>query len=43
METIKVALEYMACYSTAFVLGVIVGAAIGFYVRGQWNELYNEE
>jgi hypothetical protein len=43
METIKVALEYMACYSTAFVLGFVGGAAVGFYVRRQWDELYNEE
>ncbi len=43
MQTIKVALEYMACYSTAFLIGTVVGGVIGFYIRRQWDELYSED
>lgn len=40
---LKTILEYVLCYSAAFFLGVAVGAAIGFYIREQWNELYGKD
>lgn len=43
MQTIKVMLEYVACYSSAFLIGTVVGGVIGFYVRRQWDEQYGED
>lgn len=37
MEVIKVSLEYMACYSTAFLLGFIVGVGLTVTAISIWR------
>lgn len=42
MQTIKVALEYIACYSSAFLIGSVTGGVIGFYIRGSFEQTYDD-
>lgn len=42
MQTIRTALEYIACYSSAFLIGCVIGGVIGYYVRGSFEQTYDD-
>ena len=42
MQTIRVALEYVACYSSAFLIGCVIGGVVGFYARGMVEQSYDD-
>ena len=42
MQAIKVMLEYIACYSSAFLIGSVIGGVIGFYARGAVEQTYDD-